>query len=319
MVEERYYLGKITSVEDRLLYRIRVSIDNVVDDAMAFPLRGEVDEPKVGDLVLLYNIDPIFQSCYLYSKIKEDNFLGFRSNGKLISITPESITMTVYENDDESSVKARMTMNAAGRAGEARGDEDVPERRFPEFRGRIQGRGPGAGPRGRGGGDLVLLRPSRGRGGLLRRRNRPVGRSAPRAPHRTAHQRGRKARIQAHHRVGLSGQRRQASQRHRGSPDKQRRPAPEGAFHRIGRHQKQQIRKGAASGSRGRKIFDSPRVNRQAAAPPCGGLLVTVLRADHRELPPENATEVPESESSDLAWASGRIAAGMEWILLFPR
>ena len=181
------------------------------------------------------------------------------------------------------------------------------------------GRGPGAGPRGRGGGDLVLLRPSRGRGGLLRRRNRPVGRSAPRAPHRTAHQRGRKARIQAHHRVGLSGQRRQASQRHRGSPDKQRRPAPEGAFHRIGRHQKQQIRKGAASGSRGRKIFDSPRANRQAAAPPCGGLLVTALRADHRKLPPENATEVPESESSDLAWASGRIAAGMEWILLFPR
>ena len=48
-------------------------------------------------------------------------------------------------------------------------------------------------------------------------------------------------------------------------------------------------------------------------------LLVTALRADHRKLPPENATEVPESESSDLAWASGRIAAGMEWILLFPR
>ena len=61
--------------------------------------------------------------------------------------------------------------HAAGRAGEARGDEDVPEGRLPEFRGRIQGRGPGAGPRGRGGGDLVLLRPSRGRGGLLRRRN----------------------------------------------------------------------------------------------------------------------------------------------------
>ena len=138
-------------------------------------------------------------------------------------------------------------------------------------------------------------------------------RPAPRTEQRIS------AGVQAHHRLGLSGQRRQASQRHRGSPDKQRRPAPEGAFHRIGRHQKQQIRKGAASGSRGRKIFDSPRVNRQAAALPCGGLLVTALRADHRKLPPENATEVPESESSDLAWASGRIAAGMEWILLFPQ
>ena len=40
---------------------------------------------------------------------------------------------------------------------------------------------------------------------------------------------------------------------------------------------------------------------------------------EHYDEAPENATEVPESESSDLAWASGRIAAGMEWILLFPR
>ena len=53
--------------------------------------------------------------------------------------------------------------------------------------------------------------------------------------------------------------------------------------------------------SHGRKIFDAPEANRQAAAPPCGGLPATAFRADHRELPPENATEVPENESSDHA------------------
>ena len=53
--------------------------------------------------------------------------------------------------------------------------------------------------------------------------------------------------------------------------------------------------------SHGRKIFDAPEANRQAATPPCGGLPATAFRADHRELPPENATEVPENESSDHA------------------
>ena len=52
MVEERYYLGKITSVEDRLLYRIRVSIDNVVDDAMAFPLL--LNPRKLSSFILEY-------------------------------------------------------------------------------------------------------------------------------------------------------------------------------------------------------------------------------------------------------------------------
>lgn len=104
-VNERYYLGKITKVEDRELYKVRVTIDKVVDDAMAFPLRGEVDEPKIGDLVLLYNIDDIFQSCYLYSKIKEDTFLGFRSNGKIISITKDNIRIATYEIDEEDATK----------------------------------------------------------------------------------------------------------------------------------------------------------------------------------------------------------------------
>ena len=53
--------------------------------------------------------------------------------------------------------------------------------------------------------------------------------------------------------------------------------------------------------SHGRKFFDAPEANRQAAAPPCGGLPATAFRADPRELPPENATEVPENESSDHA------------------
>ena len=115
--------------------------------------------------------------------------------------------------------------HAAGRAGEARGNEDVSERRLPELRRRVQGRRSGAGPRGRGGGDLLLLRPSRGRGRLLCGRDRAFGRGATCAPDRTAHQRGGTAGFQTHHRLRLPRQGRQTSQRNRNSHDKQHRSA----------------------------------------------------------------------------------------------
>jgi hypothetical protein len=94
MDTSRYYIGKISKVEDRVFYKIRVSVDGIVDDAMAFPMKGEVDEPLVGDKVLLYNIDPTFGSVYLYSRIKEDNFIGFRSYGKIITL------ISPYETED---------------------------------------------------------------------------------------------------------------------------------------------------------------------------------------------------------------------------
>lgn len=93
----QYYLGKISEIIDRLTYEIRVDIDGIVEKKPAFPLRGEVSEPKVGDYVLLRNIDPLYGSMYLYSKLKEDQFIGFRSNGKALEITPEYIEITVYD------------------------------------------------------------------------------------------------------------------------------------------------------------------------------------------------------------------------------
>ena len=88
--------------------------------------------------------------------------------------------------------------HAAGRAGKTRGNEDVPEGRLPEFRRRVQGRRPGIRPGSGRGGDLVVLRPPRLRGGLLRGRDRAFGRSAPGAPHRAAHQRGGAAGLPPH-------------------------------------------------------------------------------------------------------------------------
>lgn len=95
-----YYTGTIIEIIDPVLYEIKVDIPGIVSGVKAFPMRGEVDEPRVGDFVLLRSLDPIFQSYYLYQKIKENDFIGFRSNGKMVDITPDYIQLAIFEPDE---------------------------------------------------------------------------------------------------------------------------------------------------------------------------------------------------------------------------
>ena len=56
-----------------------------------------MDEPVEGNLIYLLSIDPVYHSVFLYTKAKENDFIGIRSNGKLIDITPDYITIGVYD------------------------------------------------------------------------------------------------------------------------------------------------------------------------------------------------------------------------------
>lgn len=94
---ELYYTGTIIEVLDPVLYEIKVDIPGVIQNVKAFPMRGEIDEPKVGDFVFLKCLDPLFQSYYLYQKIKENDFIGFRSNGKMVDITPDYIQIGIFD------------------------------------------------------------------------------------------------------------------------------------------------------------------------------------------------------------------------------
>lgn len=96
-----YYTGTVVEVLDKVLYEIKVDIPGIKSGVKAFPFRGEVDEPRVGDFVLLKCLDPVFQSYYLYQKIKENDFIGFRSNGKMVDITPDYIKVAVYDPGTE--------------------------------------------------------------------------------------------------------------------------------------------------------------------------------------------------------------------------
>lgn len=96
-----YYTGTIVEVLDKVLYEIKVDIPGIKSGVKAFPFRGEVDEPRVGDFVFLKCLDPVFQSYYLYQKIKENDYIGFRSNGKMVDITPDYIRVAIFDPGTE--------------------------------------------------------------------------------------------------------------------------------------------------------------------------------------------------------------------------
>lgn len=99
---ELYYTGTVVEILDKVLYEIKVDIPGIKTGVKAYPMRGEVDEPRVGDFVLLKCLDPVFQSYYLYQKIKENDFIGFRSNGKMVDITPDYVQVAIFDPSNES-------------------------------------------------------------------------------------------------------------------------------------------------------------------------------------------------------------------------
>ena len=101
-VEAYMYLGVVSKIlgdteEERLEYRIEADIPGVIKGVNAFPRRDVLDEPKIGDPIVLMSLDPEFNSYYLYWKLKENDFTGFRACGKEFSITPDHILIEVYD------------------------------------------------------------------------------------------------------------------------------------------------------------------------------------------------------------------------------
>ena len=101
------YIGTITKLlgeedgKDPDLYQVEVDIPERGKGFRAFPLRGEVDEPRVGDVVVLRELDPEYHSYFLYEKLKENKFIGIRARGKKIKITKDEIEIGVYNDNDE--------------------------------------------------------------------------------------------------------------------------------------------------------------------------------------------------------------------------
>ena len=104
-----YYLGVVKAVtpddddrikNDKEWHEIIIDIPGIIQGVTAFPFRDELDEPKIDDKVLVLDVDPLYHSYFLYRKLKEDGFIGFRSSGKMVSITPDEIVIGVFGPDD---------------------------------------------------------------------------------------------------------------------------------------------------------------------------------------------------------------------------
>jgi hypothetical protein len=80
---------------------IEADIPGVIQGIQAFPKRNELDEPKPGDAILLLCLDPILNSYWIYEKIKENDFIGIRAAGKMIDITPDHISIGIFDKDTE--------------------------------------------------------------------------------------------------------------------------------------------------------------------------------------------------------------------------
>ena len=104
------YIGTVTYVKDdpngllkndSLYHEAVVSVPGVFENVLAFPKRPNLDEPKVGDLVEVYSWDPTFNSYCTYEKLKEDDFVGFRSSGKMVQINHDKIVVGVFDEETE--------------------------------------------------------------------------------------------------------------------------------------------------------------------------------------------------------------------------
>ena len=114
-IERLYYLGVVKNIiEENDITKeygiIEADIPGVIQGIRAFPKRNELDEPKVGDAILLLCLDPILNSYWIYEKIKENDFIGIRAAGKMIDITPDSISIGIFDKDTEYKEDERPEM-----------------------------------------------------------------------------------------------------------------------------------------------------------------------------------------------------------------
>ena len=102
-VQADYYFGTIVSVPNTSeSFTVQVNIPGVMENLTCFPLRCGSDEPKIGDLVIIRDLDPEYHSYFVYEKLNENNFTGMRCKGKMIDFTDESVKIGIFDEGDFS-------------------------------------------------------------------------------------------------------------------------------------------------------------------------------------------------------------------------
>lgn len=102
-VQADYYFGTIVDVPDTSnSFNVQVNIPGVVENLTCYPLRCGSDEPKLGDLVVIRDLDPEYHSYFVYEKLNENDFTGMRCKGKMIDFTDKSLKIGIFDEGDFS-------------------------------------------------------------------------------------------------------------------------------------------------------------------------------------------------------------------------
>lgn len=96
-VQANFYLGVVKEYSGEFDFKITADIPGVISGVNAFPIRGDCDEPKPGDPIILLGLDPLYNSYFLYWKLKENDFTGFRVKGRQISFQESGIRISIDE------------------------------------------------------------------------------------------------------------------------------------------------------------------------------------------------------------------------------
>lgn len=127
------FLAKVTKVgndstrgTDRKLFVIRFDAKGVVEDATAYPV-GVLDQPEVGEEVLVFELETVFGYCYMYQKVKTEGNTRLRIGGNLIDIHDDGIDIECRDGGDISiSADGDIDISATkGMTVDIKGDADI--------------------------------------------------------------------------------------------------------------------------------------------------------------------------------------------------
>lgn len=129
------FFGVVSRILDQDLYHIEVDVPGEDIKLRAFPKRGEVDEPRVGDVVIVTEFDPLYHSFSLYEKLKENEFIGIRARGKKIWMNEEFIQVGIYpldsNNDGNLGAHDKTSMVTCGEWYDTKGGSWGGDNAFP--------------------------------------------------------------------------------------------------------------------------------------------------------------------------------------------
>jgi hypothetical protein len=102
-INSEYFFGTIVAIPDSSdSFVVKVNIPKVFENLTCYPFRNSSDEPKIGDLVVIRDLDPEYHSYFVYEKLNENDFTGIRCKGKMIDLTDDSIKLGIFDEGDFS-------------------------------------------------------------------------------------------------------------------------------------------------------------------------------------------------------------------------